>query len=262
MRRQDSVCMICEVEFKFSELHEDHDDGPRHYEVWLHYFHQRNDDFCEVCKIVPNCPGDEHNNADRHKKNLLTLPRHALEERITLPSDSGFDREPQTAAGGNPFTNNIFGNSFSLSVGAMSYRFSHSLYAPLVDEDESPASLPSALPDQAAENLMVLQACVEDPVLILPVRDVSCDKTNAWFADTGATRSATFSIEGLYQMTSCRVRITGVGGGFNVTTTGLLDIPVLLDDGQVDTITISVLVDGHFPLQLLCLRDLKMFLLG
>ena len=82
------------------------------------------------------------------------------------------------------------------------------------------------------------------------------DSSYEWIADTGATRSATFSEVGLYNETVCRVRVKGVGGEFVVTRTGLLDVKVLLDNGRVDSITISVLVHENFPLQLLSLRDL------
>ena len=173
--------------------------------------------------MLPNCPGEKHNNASRHKNNLLRLQEKGTEAEITVLGDS---EQTSCGEGGQNST------------------------------DSSTGDICTGATQESTRRADLLAFEHGEAVLVLPACSAADTRSSEWVADTGATKSATFSSFGLYQEQPCRVRVTGVGGGFVVTRTGLLDIPVLLDNGQVDVVTISVLVHEDFPLQLLSLQDL------
>ena len=91
MTRADSHCDYCDISYAYVEHHEDHDDGPRHHDVWLHYFFERNPLFCEICDLLPNNPGSTHDNGPCHKGNLLRL--RGFDSRLP-PEDDELKWEP------------------------------------------------------------------------------------------------------------------------------------------------------------------------
>ena len=225
MQRMDSACAMCHVEFKYREHHEDHDDSDRHYNVWSHLYAVPDDDYCEECHIVPECPVEHFQKKNgRHSRSVRKAFANVGENANDVKADA---------------IQNVFAN-FSETQPLQS------------TSSSSSAPTDSArvfAPDDAA-------AAFALETFAFPAVQAVGGRSREWIADTGATRSATHSAVGLYNERQCRIHITGVGGGFVVTRAGLLDLPVQLDNGVVDSITISVLVHEDFPLNLLSLQDL------
>ena len=191
MRRQVSRCDICAIDFVFAEQHEDHDDSDRHYQVWYHYNYKKDENFCELCAKVKG-DVERHDNAKRHIKNLQRLAILQVPD-VTILTSGGVVAERPPSSGSETFMPDVT----------------------ILTSGSVVAKHP---PDSESKTFMPMVAAPHS-------------SSYEWIADTGATRSATFSDRGLYNETVCRVRVKGVGGEFVVTRTGLLDVKVLLDNG-------------------------------